>query len=125
MRPVWGVQAPPSNTPSRCAASPAWLSSIRGELTPGLVEALAQAIAKFHGHAEIASPDTPHGSASEVGKYALENFAQIGTEPDEIDARNALAFLRAWTETQLERHRDLIDARKRQGRVRQCHGICI
>ena len=94
----------------------------RGELTPGLVEALARAIAKFHGQAEIASPDTPYGSASEVGKYALENFAQIGTGPEEIDARNALPSLRAWTETQLERHRDLIDARKRQGRVRQCHG---
>ncbi|MGH8513323.1 MAG: AAA family ATPase, partial [Gammaproteobacteria bacterium] len=94
----------------------------RGELTAGRIEALARSIAQFHARAECASADAPYGSASEVGKYALENFAQIGTGPEEIDARNALAFLRAWTETQLERHRDLIDARKRQGRVRQCHG---
>ena len=94
----------------------------RGELTAGLVEALAQAIAKFHGQAEIASPDTPYGYASEVGKYAWRISRRSGPGPTEIDARNALASLRAWTETQLERHRDLIDARKRQGRVRQCHG---
>ena len=94
----------------------------RGELTGDLLEALAKAIAEFHDGAEIASADVPYGNASEVGKYALENFTQIGSGPAEIDAGNALASLRAWTEGQLERHRELIAGRKRQGRVRQCHG---
>jgi uncharacterized protein len=94
----------------------------RGELTGDLLEALAKAIAAFHDGAEIASADVPYGNASEVGKYALENFTQIGNGPAEIDAGNALLSLRAWTEGQLERHRELITGRKRQGRVRQCHG---
>ena len=94
----------------------------RGELTGDLLEALAKAIAEFHDGAEIASADVPYGNASEVGKYVLENFAQMGSGPAEIDAGNALASLRAWTEGQLERHRELIAGRKRQGRVRQCHG---
>ena len=94
----------------------------RGELTAGLIEALARLIAQFHARAECASADAPYGSASEVGKYALENFTQIGNGPPEIDVRERLTSLCAWTETQLERHRDLIEARKRHGRVRHCHG---
>ncbi|MGH8508998.1 MAG: AAA family ATPase [Gammaproteobacteria bacterium] len=94
----------------------------RGELTGDLLEALAKTIAEFHDGAEIATADVPYGNASEVAKYALENFTQIGRGPKEIDAVSALASLRAWTEGQLGRHRELIAERKRQGRVRQCHG---
>ncbi|MGH8585018.1 MAG: AAA family ATPase [Gammaproteobacteria bacterium] len=94
----------------------------RGELTAGLIEALARSIAQFHARAECASADAPYGSASKVGQYALENFTHIGTGPTEIDSGAELASLCAWTETQLERHRDLIEGRKRHGRVRHCHG---
>lgn len=94
----------------------------RGELTAGLIEALARSIARFHARAECAPADAPRGSASEIGQYALENFTHIGTGPAEIDSRAELASLCAWTETELERHRDLIEGRKRHGRVRHCHG---
>ena len=94
----------------------------RGELTAGHIEALARSIAQFHARAECASADAPYGSASQVGQYALENFTHIGTGPPEIDSGAELTSLCAWTETQLERHRNLIEARKRRGRVRHCHG---
>jgi len=94
----------------------------RGELTAGLIEALARSIAQFHARAECASADAPNGSTSEVGRYALENFTQIGNGPPEVASRERLASLCAWTETELERHRDLIERRKRHGRVRHCHG---
>ncbi|MGI8426473.1 MAG: AAA family ATPase [Actinomycetota bacterium] len=94
----------------------------RGALTAGLIEALARSIAQFHARVECASADAPYGSASEVGRYALENFTQIGNGPPEVASRERLASLCAWTETELERHRDLIERRKRHGRVRHCHG---
>ncbi len=94
----------------------------RGELTAAHIETLAQSIAKFHARAERAPADTPYGGASEVGKYALENFAQIGNGPPQVDSRAELASLRAWTESELAQHHDLIEVRKRDGRVRQCHG---
>ena len=94
----------------------------RGELTAGRIEALARSIAQFHARAECASADAPYGSASQVGQYALENFTQIGSGPPEVASREQLASLCAWTETQLERHHDLIEGRKRHGRVRHCHG---
>ena len=108
----------------RCFPRTAQLDQVlaRGELTGDLLEALAKAIAAFHDRAEIASANVPYGNSSEVAKYALANFAQMGSGPAEIDAGNALASLRAWTERQLERHCELISGRKRQGRVRQCHG---
>ena len=94
----------------------------RGDLTAGLIEALARLIAQFHARAECASADAPNGSASEVGRYALENFTQIGNGPPQVASRERLASLCAWTKTELERHRDLIEGRKRHGRVRHCHG---
>ncbi|MGH8565428.1 MAG: AAA family ATPase [Gammaproteobacteria bacterium] len=94
----------------------------RGELTAGLIEALARSIAQFHARAECASADARYGCASEVGRYALENFTQIGNGPPEVASRERLASLCAWTETELERHGDLIEGRKRHGRVRHCHG---
>ena len=94
----------------------------RGELTAGHIETLARSIAQFHARAECASADAPYGSASEVGRYALENFTQIGNGPPEVASRERLTSLCAWTETELERHRDLIEGRKRHGRVRHCHG---
>ncbi len=94
----------------------------RGALNAALIDTLAKVVADFHGQVCVASTDTPFGSASEVRKYALENFTQIGSGPFEVDSHAELASLRAWTENQLERHGDLFEWRKQQGRVRQCHG---
>jgi aminoglycoside phosphotransferase family enzyme len=53
----------------------------RGELTPGLVEALAQVIAKFHGQAEIASPDTPMGLPPRSASMPWRTLRRSGRGP--------------------------------------------
>ncbi len=94
----------------------------RGELTASRIEAFAQSIAEFHARAECAPAGTPYGSASEIGRYALANFEQIGNGPPQVQSHAELAALRAWTERELAEHHELIELRKSEGRVRECHG---
>jgi aminoglycoside phosphotransferase family enzyme/predicted kinase len=86
------------------------------------IEALAQQVAAFHAAAPAAGSGTLHGEPFEVVAPAAENFAQLlvlCTDP----ARHArLERLRDWTEAEAGRLNAAFRRRKREGRVRECHG---
>ncbi len=89
-----------------------------GELTPPLLIRLADAIAKFHGEAEV----TPQfGGAGGIADVIADNHNNLLSGcpplvPQEVEA------LAVESRAALDRVRALLDARRAQGKVRRCHG---
>jgi hypothetical protein len=97
----------------------------RGPLAPALVEELAATLADFHARADVAGEGDDSGSRQSVLAPALQNFDQLAPlleESGEEDERKTLAELRAWTEREAFRLSAAFAKRKREGRVRECHG---
>lgn len=93
---------------------------LRDDLRPEHIDQLAAGIADFHGRASAASATDAFGTPSAVQQPALENFAQIRAAdrapPIELDA------LEQWTTNQSRSLEPTFRTRKRDGRVRECHG---
>jgi len=93
-----------------------------GELHAGRIDAIAAAIAAFHAVIPAAPEGGAFGAPEQVVAPALANFEQIGKlDADPGDAAR-LERLRAWTESNGSRLREIFAARKREGFVRECHG---
>jgi aminoglycoside phosphotransferase family enzyme/predicted kinase len=93
-----------------------------GELHSGRIDAIAAAIAAFHAVIPAAPEGGAAGAPEHVVAPALANFEQIGKlDADPGDAAR-LERLRAWTESEGSRLREIFAARKREGLVRECHG---
>ncbi len=94
----------------------------RGALTPQHMDALARGLAAFHAGIECAGAGTAYGSAERVLAPALQNFEQmlplVGAKADIA----LLARLRDWTAREHAALAAVFAARKREGRVRECHG---
>ncbi|MEN8166607.1 MAG: AAA family ATPase [Pseudomonadota bacterium] len=86
------------------------------------IKQIAQMVAEFHQTIPPADDATPYGRAERVLYPMLENFAQIR----EIGLTSLdlprLDPLEAWTLTQREQLRPLMEQRKRAGHIRECHG---
>jgi hypothetical protein len=91
----------------------------RGELTPALVDDLAAAIAAFHEQAAARPEFGGHAGMHEVIEGNAEDFATL---PDTIFAAERSRRLTARCREELARRRDLLEERRRSGRVRHCHG---
>ena len=90
-----------------------------GKLTPAIMTALADAIARFHTAAE-ARRDIAAGAAA-LSWVVRENGAELAARGELFDpaaARRLTDRSLAW----LARHGDLLDARAAAGKVRHCHG---
>lgn len=94
----------------------------RCPLPPGLVDRLAARVATFHAEVPRADPASPFGTPDAVLAPMLENLNQIRDRVADLGGPERLDRLEAWT---LERWRALtpvIERRRREGRVRECHG---
>jgi uncharacterized protein len=94
----------------------------RGELQAHHLSALADALTAFHAAAAPAPADSRFGEPAQVLAPALYNIESLGHNlPDPLwQAR--LHALQTWTQTQFDQLSPLLVARKRSGRVRECHG---
>ena len=94
-----------------------------GLLHPWQVDSLAEAIASFHGKADVSAADSGFGSPLAVEGDALRNFSEIAAlSPPEGMASEALAVLRQWTVDAAAALRERFEARRAGGFVRECHG---
>jgi uncharacterized protein len=91
----------------------------RGELTPALVDELAAEIAGFHERAEARPEHGGHAGMREVIDGNAEDFAAL---PETILPSDRRARLTARCRDELGRRRELLEERRRAGRVRRCHG---
>jgi aminoglycoside phosphotransferase family enzyme/predicted kinase len=94
----------------------------RGELTPALIDGIADQVAQFHTRLPPAGPDTKFGTPHSVMAPARQNFEQFADVPEAAVDRSVLAALREWTETQHTALESQFLRRKQEGFVRECHG---
>ncbi|MBL0122401.1 MAG: AAA family ATPase [Betaproteobacteria bacterium] len=94
----------------------------RGELTAAHLSDLADAVVSFHAGASIMPPASRFGMPTEVLAPALDNFHDLSRLLRHGHVQARLNALRAWTEAQFKHLSPLMEARKRAGRVRECHG---
>ena len=94
----------------------------RGEVTAAHIDALADEVARFHAHVDIAPAASAFGSPEKIADYARQNFAQCGGSAESPAQRRALAALSRWTEDELAARATMMRQRKADGFVRECHG---
>ena len=92
----------------------------RGELTPAHLTGLARTLATFHRAAAIAPAESRFGTPEQLMAPARANFDELDRLLPGESPR--LTLLRAWTETEFARRRDVFAARQAGGCVRECHG---
>ncbi|MFI8480956.1 bifunctional aminoglycoside phosphotransferase/ATP-binding protein [Pseudomonas sp. NPDC078700] len=94
----------------------------RGELSEAHIDALAKQIAQFH----ISAPHVPQahelGTPEAVMAPVLQNFEQARAMLSEKADLEQLDALEAWAETSFERLKPLLEKRKAEGFIRECHG---
>ncbi|MEO1765844.1 AAA family ATPase [Thiobacter aerophilum] len=94
----------------------------RGEISEAQIDALACDVAALHQRIAVASPDTPWGMPTTLAAQARQNVEQIQPLLGSDAQRRELQALARWTETELARLEPLIQRRKQEGFVRECHG---
>jgi aminoglycoside phosphotransferase family enzyme/predicted kinase len=90
-----------------------------GRLTLPLMLALAEQIARFHAEAEI---DREAGGAQGLAASVASDARNLRAAVPEIFEAAAVDSLIAATQAELARHAELLEARRRAGKVRHCHG---
>lgn len=93
-----------------------------GTLSRDKVEELAERAAELHAKIDVSGPDDGYGTPDSVAHWALENFDQLEAKIRDPRRLERLARLRSWTASWVEEHTELLEARKANGFVRECHG---
>lgn len=83
---------------------------------------LGRKLAHLHQVAETAPKHSRFGHFESVADPMRDNFTVLGDMLDDRSTADRLVALSKWTETQLEQSAPLIEARCRDGRIRECHG---
>lgn len=94
----------------------------RAPLTPGLVDGLAERLAAFHARIPAAPPASPYGTPQAVLSPMLENFRQVRARIEVAANSERLDRIEAWTLGRWQGLLPVIESRRAEGRVRECHG---
>jgi len=94
----------------------------RGLLTADEIDRIARLIAEFHDSVERTGEASVYGDSGVIQKWFMENLDTI--KPLLADDRQLrqLESIQAWGEAQWRGKAGLMQQRKRQGYVRECHG---
>jgi predicted kinase len=91
-------------------------------LTADEIDQLAQIIADFHTAVEQARDDSPYGDSTSIQHWFVENFDCIGPLlSDELQLQQ-LKDIQVWGGQEWQKKSALMQLRKQQGFVRECHG---
>lgn len=82
---------------------------------------LADLVAEFHASAAALDRTPPAGSEA-FDRKARENTTSVLRRARLIDAEREAAALERWTAVRLASQRSQLEARERQGAIRECHG---
>ena len=93
-----------------------------GELTAAHIDQMARQIAEFHLQAPQVSVEHPLGTPDSVMEPVVQNFDQIRPFLSEKADLQQLDALQAWANSSFDRLHTLLEARKQQGFIRECHG---
>jgi aminoglycoside phosphotransferase family enzyme/predicted kinase len=93
----------------------------RGELTARHIDSLATLLAGFHSGLPPCSQADPYGSPETMWTFVAQNFAQL-RELSAAAGQAAVDELASWSRQEHRRLSETLGQRKREGRVRECHG---
>ncbi len=93
-----------------------------GQLTARHVDAIAAALASFHGKVDTASADSSFGKAESIWAPQEQNFAQLASCTAGGEAQPLLEALRRWSTAEHARLAHEFEQRSAQRFVRECHG---
>ena len=94
----------------------------RRELSGELIDRLAVEIAEFHARIPVADSESPFGTPEAVLAPMVENLVQIRARALQPDPRDRLDRLEASTRARWHALIPMIERRRRNGYVRECHG---
>lgn len=94
----------------------------RGELLPEHIDDLALQIANFHLHTPRVPAEHMLGSAEAVMAPVRQNFEQARAMLSQEADLQQLAALEDWAEITFTRLQPLLEKRKAEGFIRECHG---
>jgi aminoglycoside phosphotransferase family enzyme/predicted kinase len=94
----------------------------RGELRDEQVAALAGKIATFHDSVEVADYDTPFANSESLRAEVMGNFDSLSAQVLAENTASLLADIRSWSAHSLVDLGPQFRARKKKGKVRECHG---
>ncbi|HEX5037845.1 MAG TPA: AAA family ATPase [bacterium] len=89
-----------------------------GGLLPEHMDQFASQLAAFHGAVPAAAPESPYGNAQSVARTVLETLGDL----DSLENASLVADLRSWCGSEAVRLKEVFEARKDGGFVRECHG---
>lgn len=92
-----------------------------GRLGPRHLDRFANMIAGIHQTAAVAGPEQPYGRPQAVIDPVLENFTQISSLSS-VSERRQLTELEQWSSRLCHDLHGLLQQRKAEGFVRECHG---
>jgi aminoglycoside phosphotransferase family enzyme/predicted kinase len=125
-QPQWGGAGRPIEYAVRMRQFPqhGLLSAIAAQrgLTPAHADEIALLVAGMHAQVDCATPDSPHGRPDDVHHWVMENFAHIRPSLFNTDDLQFLDRVGAWCTRMFHRCGSLIDRRRQNGYVRECHG---
>ena len=93
-----------------------------GQLTTRHVDAIAAALAEFHGKVETAPSDSSWGNAQSIWAPQEQNFVQLASRIADREGQTLLESLRHWSTAEHARLALEFEQRRAQGFVRECHG---
>ena len=86
------------------------------------VDNMADVVAKLHLRATSAENDSAYGTLKSVHHWVEENFQQILPLQNDQQIIDLLTALHNWSIRERDRCTELIEARRQDGYVRECHG---
>ncbi|MDD5276192.1 MAG: AAA family ATPase [Methylovulum sp.] len=93
-----------------------------GQLTTDEIDQLASIIAEFHDNSARATEASPYGDSASIKHWCDENFACIRPLLNDGPQLQQLQHIQIWSDNAWQQKSGLMQARKQQGYVRECHG---
>ncbi|MGZ8136396.1 MAG: bifunctional aminoglycoside phosphotransferase/ATP-binding protein [Methylococcaceae bacterium] len=94
----------------------------KGLLDEQCCDQIADRVAGFHGITACAGAASPYGDSEVIRHWFVENFDHIKPLLDDDRFLQQLQLIETWGDDEWRRKTALMQSRKQQGYVRECHG---
>jgi aminoglycoside phosphotransferase family enzyme/predicted kinase len=91
-------------------------------LTSGEIDQITGIVADFHETIAKADEASPYGSSECIKHWFVENFEHIRPLLTDDKLKQQLEAIQVWGDLEYDRKTALMQSRKQQGYVRECHG---
>jgi len=93
-----------------------------GQLSADQIDQLADIVAGFHETVEQTDENAPYGDSANINHWFIENFDHIRPLLVDDIQKQQLQKIQQWGDGEWRKQAGLMQLRKRQGYVRECHG---